>query len=90
VSLAEPSNVGFVLLDGDTGWPSVTVGEAVSTVNVTGALTPAALPSELGCVAIAVYWPLGRGGAEGPDVHVPPVGVAVAVATTVPVAVAPA
>jgi hypothetical protein len=48
VSLAEPVKDGVVSFDGDSGWFNVTVGEAVSTVNVTGALTPAGFPSELG------------------------------------------
>ena len=39
VSLAKPLNDGVVSLDGETGWSNVTVGELVSTVNVTGALS---------------------------------------------------
>jgi len=48
VSLAEPLNRGVVSFDGDGGWFSVTVGELVSTTNVTGELLPGELPSELG------------------------------------------
>jgi hypothetical protein len=48
VSLAEPVKEGMVLFDGDSGWFNATVGDAVSTVNVTGPLTPAGFPSELG------------------------------------------
>jgi hypothetical protein len=89
VSLAVPVNEGTVLFDGDGGWPKVTVGELVFTSNVTDSLTPLALPSELGWVAIAVYCPLVRAGLALLDVHPPLLGVAVPVETTVPVAVAP-
>ena len=40
VSLALPLNAGVALAEGVSGWSSVTVGAAVSTVNVTGELTP--------------------------------------------------
>src|SRR5438105_2051189 len=90
VSLAEPLNDGAVLLDGDFTGSNVTVGEVVSTVNVRGSLTPEGLPSELSCVAIAVYWPFESAGLAWPDAKAPPVPVAVAVATTAPLAVAPA
>jgi hypothetical protein len=55
VSLAVPVKDGVVSLEGDLGVLSVTLGAAVSTVNVTGALRPAGSPNELGSVAIAVY-----------------------------------
>jgi hypothetical protein len=53
VSLAVPVKDGVVLLDGDSGEFKVTLGAAVSTVNVTGALVPV---SDLGlvCEACAV------------------------------------
>jgi len=89
VSLAYPSNDGVVWFDGDSGWSSVTVGEAVSTVNLTGALVPVGLPSELGWLATAVYCPLGSVGLALPELQLPPAGVAVAVATMAPVAVVP-
>jgi hypothetical protein len=54
VSLANPVKDGVVSLEGDFGWFSVTSGDAVLTVNVTGSLVPAGLPSELGWVATAV------------------------------------
>ena len=40
VSLAVPVKDGVVLLEGDGGGLKVTLGAAVSTVNVTGALVP--------------------------------------------------
>jgi hypothetical protein len=40
VSLAVPVKAGVVLLDGDSGEFKVTLGAAVSTVNVTAALVP--------------------------------------------------
>ena len=79
-----------MLLDGDAGAVKVTLGEAVSTMNVTGALTPAGLPAELVWVAVAVYTPLASAGLASPDVQLPAVADAVAVARTVPVAVGPA
>jgi hypothetical protein len=90
VSLAEPVKNGVVLLERDIGELNVTVGGAVSTVNVTGSLVPAGFPSELGCVAIAVYSPLDSFGLTLPEVQLPPPGVAVAFETTDPVAVPPA
>lgn len=60
------------------------------TVNVTGSLQPGGFPSELSCVATAVYSPLGRVGLASPDVQPAPVPVAVAIETTVPFSVAPA
>src|SRR5438128_11270645 len=90
VSLAEPLNDGAVLLEGDFGWLNVTVGEVVSTMNVRGWLTPEGFPSELSCVATAVYWPLERAGLALPDTQAPLVPGAVALDTTAPVAVAPA
>jgi hypothetical protein len=54
LSLAVPVKDGVVLLDGDFVAFNVTVGELVLTVKVTGSLTPAGLPSELGWVAWAV------------------------------------
>ena len=90
LSLAVPAKDGVLLFDGVFGWLRVTVGELVSTVKVTGALSPAGFPSELPCVATAVYWPLDKAGLALPDVQAPPVPVAVAVETTVPLAAAPA
>ena len=90
VSLAEPVKDGVVLLEGDCTRFNVTTGELVSTTNVTGELVPAGFPSELGCVATAVYWPLESVGLALPDVQPPPFGVAVAVEMTVPLALLPA
>ena len=90
MSLADPVNDGVVLFDRSAGESSVTLGAAVSTVKVTGSLTPAGFPSGLGWVAIAVYCPLERAGLALPEPHPPPVPDAVAVATTDPSALAPA
>src|SRR5438128_11208751 len=90
VSLAEPLKVGAVSLEGDFGSFKVTVGEVVSTMNVPGWLPPEGFPSELSCVATAVYWPLERAGLALPDTQAPLVPGAVALDTTAPVAVAPA
>ena len=89
VSPALPVNDGVVSLEGDFGWFRVTCGGAVSTVKVTVALTPAGLPSELGCVAIAVYWPSASSGLAAPDSHSPPLPDAVALETAVPPAFVP-
>src|SRR5208283_1328820 len=67
----------------------VTAGASVTT-NVTGALLPAGFPSELSCVATAVYCPLPRAGLASSEVQPAPVPVAVALETRVPLAVAPA
>ena len=50
MSLAVPVKDGVVSLDGDAGCFRVTVGEAVSTVNVLTALSPV-LPASSVCVA---------------------------------------
>src|SRR5271168_320655 len=89
VSLAVPVKDGALLFDGDVGWLSVTVGDAVLTMNVTAALLPSGFPRELGCVANAVYSPLGSSGLAASDVQLPLVGVAVALDRGEPVAVAP-
>ena len=57
-SLAAPENAGTLFGDGDGGALSVTVGRAVSTMNVTGRLLPAGLPIALCCTATAVNVPL--------------------------------
>ena len=63
VSLAVPVKDGLRLFDGEVGCASVTVGAAVSTLKVAGALCPSGFPtSELGSVAIAVYVPSASGG----------------------------
>ena|SRR5438552_3298963 len=90
VSLADPLKDGAVLFDGDGGAFKVTVGDDVSTTNVTGELVPAGLPSELSWVASAVYCPLESAGLALPDAKAPPVPAVVAVATTAPLTVAPA
>ena len=77
-------------MEGDFTGLKVTAGELVSTTNVTGELVPAGFPSELGCVATAVYRPLERAGLGGPEVQLPFAGVAVAIAMTVPLALLPA
>jgi hypothetical protein len=82
--VAVPVNDGAVTLDGDSGWSSVTVGEFVSTVKVTGGLLPVGFPSELGWYATAVYWPFDRSGVTVPEVQLPPVPAALAVDTGVP------
>src|SRR5438270_8143755 len=89
VSLALPVNDGVVSFDGDFGWSKVTVGEAVLTTKVTALLLPAGFPSELGCVATAVYWPLDNAGLACPELQLPPVPAAVALETTVPSAEPP-
>ena len=53
-SFVVPVKVGVEVSDHDAGVLMVNFGAAVSTSNVTGALLPAGLPSELGWVAIAV------------------------------------
>src|SRR5437879_12920280 len=90
VSLAEPLNGGVVSFDGDGGWFSVTVGELVSTTNVTGELLPGELPSELGWTATAVYGPLVKAGLACPELQPPPVRPAAAVETAAPPARLPA
>jgi hypothetical protein len=82
VSLAKPVKEGVVFLDGDFGGFKVTVGAEVLTVKVTVLLFPAAFPSELGCVAIAVYSPLERALLAVPEVQLPPLGFAVALETS--------
>jgi len=90
VSLAVPVKDGVVLLDGVSGWFRVTVGGAVLTVKVTGALVPVGLPrSELSWVATAVYSPLDSVGLAAPEVQLPPAWLAVAVATIGPSGFAP-
>jgi hypothetical protein len=61
VSLAVPLNDGVALFEGVGGALSVTVGEAVMIVNVTGpdVLVP---PSSSACSATAVYVPSSRAG----------------------------
>src|SRR5437899_13029157 len=92
VSLAVPLNDGVVSLDGEDGDLSVTVGDVVSTVKDTGLLVPAGFPSELCCVAIAVYvcLPFSSAGLAGDELQPPPVPVAVALERTGPSALLPA
>src|ERR1035441_7852483 len=78
MSLAVPVNDGVRLFDGEGGRFSVTVGEAVSTSNVTGLLSPSGFPSELGWTATAVYSPLESDGLALPELQLPPVPVAAA------------
>ncbi|TMM18072.1 MAG: hypothetical protein E6F96_07180 [Actinobacteria bacterium] len=76
-----------------TGGPidAASPGVGGVTVKVTGLLLAAGFPdSEPAWMATAVYCPLGRAGLALPDIHPAPVPVAVAVETTVPLAVAPA
>ena len=84
-----PLKEGVVFFDGVGGWFNVTVGELVSTMNVTGELVPGEFPSELGCSAIAVNCPLERAGLASPELQPPPVPVAAALETTVPSALVP-
>ena len=92
VSLAKPAKDGVVSFDSGVVCLSVTTGEAVLIVNVTGgSLTPVGFPSsELSWVATAVYSPLESAGLALPEPQSPPLLVAVAVETTEPVAVGPA
>jgi hypothetical protein len=84
MSLAVPVNDGSVLFDrGFASGFNVTLGDAVSTVKETGALTPAGFPTELGWVAVAVYSPLVRAGLAGPELQLAPLPAAVAVETSV-------
>src|ERR1700704_5332119 len=89
-SLAVPPNDGFVLLDRAGGALSVTVGGSVSIRKVRGSLDPVGFPSELSCVARAVYCPLGSAGLAGSDVQAPPLPPAAALATGEPFALDPA
>src|SRR5258708_21204735 len=89
VSRAGREKEGVVWLEGDSTGFSVTVGEAVLTVNVTVLLRPSELPSELGCVATAVYCPLVSPGLACPELQPPPVPSAVALETWVPSALLP-
>ena len=75
LSLADPLKDGAVLFDGDGGAFKVTAGDVVSTVKVTGLLAPEGLPSELSCVATAVYCPLDRAGLALPETQAAPVPV---------------
>src|SRR2546430_15668463 len=90
VSLADPLKDGAVSFAGDGGAFKVTVGDVVSTAKVTDLLAPGGLPSELSCVATAVYWPLASAGLASPDAKAPPVPVAVGVAAAAPLGLAPA
>ena len=78
-----PVNEGVVLLDGDLTPFNVTVGAEVFTVNLMLLLVPAGFPSELGCVAMAVYWPLESEGLALPELQLPGAFVASALATSV-------
>jgi hypothetical protein len=90
-SLAVPENDGVVSFDGDGGAFSVTKGASVLTTNVMGALFPGAFLILLVWVATAVKvcLPLGKDGVRGPDVQLPPVPGAVAVARMLPSGLAP-
>ena len=83
-SLAVPENEGAALAVGDSGGFSVTVGGEVSTMNVTGWLLPAGFPIALVWVASAVNVPLPSARVAWPEVQLPGVPVAVAVARTFP------
>src|ERR1700694_1663300 len=89
VSVANPVNEGVVLLDGDLTPFKITVGGDVSMVNVTGLLLPVGFPSELGCVAIALYSPADSAGLASPELQPPPVPGAVAPETGLPSALLP-
>ena len=71
--------------------PSVATSGAIgSTSKVTGALTPAGFPSELVCVATAVYWPHASVGLALADSQPPASSTsAFAVATITPCASGP-
>src|ERR1017187_4275842 len=90
MSLAVPVNDGVRSFEGEGGRFSVTVGEAVSTSNVTGLLVPAGFPSELGWTATAVYSPFERDVPALPELQLPPVPGAAASETMVPSAFDPA
>src|SRR5438128_1908647 len=87
-----PVKDGVGSLDRDGGTFKVTVGAAVSTVNVRASLEPVGFPIELSCMATAVYvcFPFASAGCALPEIQLPPAGVAVAVATTEPAALPPA
>ena len=82
VSLAVPVKEGVESLEGEGGWFSVTVGDAVSTVNLMVLLTPCGLPRELDWVATAWYWPLDRDGLALPEFQLPGALVASALETS--------
>ncbi len=69
-------------MEGEGGWFSVTVGDAVSTVKLIVLLAPCGLPSELAWVATAVYWPLESGLVACPEFHSPGAFVASALETS--------
>ena len=81
-SLAVPENAGTLFGDGDGSALSVTVGGAVSTMNVTCRLWPGGLPIALCCTASAVNTPLLRAGEARSEIQLPPLAVAVAVEST--------
>src|SRR5664280_2638916 len=83
---ALPLNFGWETLSTSPlfGVVMPTAGGNVSTVNVTGLLTPAGFPGEPAWVAVAVYCPVSRAGLALPEFQLPPVPVAVAVETTEP------
>jgi hypothetical protein len=89
VSLAVPVNEGVVSFVRAGGAFSVTVGGAVSILNVRDSLTPSGFPSELSCLATAVYCPSARAGLAPLELQLPPVPPAVALATGEPVALGP-
>src|SRR5437763_8092396 len=90
VSLAVPVNDGVRWFDGEVGCASVTVGAAVFTLNVAGALRPSGLPAiELRCVAIAVYCPSASGWLTGAELQLPDTTDALKVRTGVPLAAGP-
>src|SRR6202035_3250281 len=82
VSLASPLKDGVVLFDGEGIESSVTLGEAVLTVNLMGLLAPCGLPRELAWVATAWYWPLEREGLAPPEFQPPGALVASALETS--------
>ena len=83
-------NDGVVSFEGDSGLLRVTVGEAVSTVNVTGLLTPFGAPEGAFLGGDGCVLPPPRAGLAASEAEPPPVPAAVAVATADPLTVAPA
>src|ERR1700683_28489 len=89
-ALAVPLNFGVWSRDGEGGCSSVTLGDSVLTMNFTALLVPGSLPSELGCVATALYSPSANCGLAAFDSQAPPAPEGAELATSVPSGLGPA
>ena len=89
VALAVPVKLGVRSFEGLVGAVRTTFGELVSTTNVSGLLWPTVFPSELGSVAIAVYFPLFSALERLAGPHLPLVTLAWTVCSGVPSAFEP-